>query len=72
MAFYINVESDKLLDFKILQPGAYHFPRFMADSLYIPTLEMISAIIDFVLNSRKLFLPVAVQQSVVYGIYICI
>ena len=48
LAFYLNVESDKLKDFKLYQPAACHEARFMADSLYHLALEITSPILDFV------------------------
>ena len=53
LAFYLNVESDKLKDFKIYQPGACHEARFMADSLYHLTLEITSPVLKFIPEDRK-------------------
>ena len=47
-AFYLNVESEKLENFKIYQPGANHSARFMADSLYIIAIDTTSTVIDYI------------------------
>ncbi|XP_065646356.1 uncharacterized protein LOC136076810 [Hydra vulgaris] len=53
LAFYLGVESDKLKELKIHQPGACHEARFMADALYILSLEMTSTVISFLPDENK-------------------
>jgi hypothetical protein len=68
IAFYLNIESSRLNDFKIYQPGACHNARFMADALYILALEMTSPVIDYVeITSRQSLEKAAFVCAVVYG-----
>jgi hypothetical protein len=55
-------------NFKIYQLGASHNARFMADVLYILSLEMLSSLIDYVqMDMRRNLEKAAFVCAVAYG-----